>query len=442
MAPPGADISSSLPLRLLLRPSAPLSAEQFYSNNQGIASSPLSPADQPGEIPSPDTQAQPPLPPLVPGGFNESAGAPSEPATLRERTQGGLVVRSSTRAATAPSTEPAFPTEQYLTLGTVVAIVGDTPIYANDVISRDAPILRELAHEYDPDRFEIAAQERIDETTRELEYDQLEYQAALKSLDSSDKDAADHFTDMWRQRMITEAGGSLEVARRRAEAEGKDFNQEVQDQHRAYLIQIYQARNVYPQIQVTASDKRRYYQVHLATEFSKPDRTTVWIIHTDPDDLGHDLALSKIQEFRKRALAGEDFANMAKSQDSSIFTEPKDIERGSFALTNVEAAIWKLFPGQISDIITDRGGFYLVKMVSLDKGGVRPFEDEAVQDDITRTLRTQQLQKLNQEMLNRLLENAVVRTDPSMIDAAVEMVMQNYTVWSKNNFAGNFREFQ
>jgi parvulin-like peptidyl-prolyl isomerase len=405
----------------------PLSADQFYSSQQAIGSSPLSGVDQSGELPSRDTQAQPPLPPLSPGGVNQ--GIPPAIPTTRGTL---LAVHAGTQPTTqSASSEPAFPTEQYLTLGTVVAVVGETPIYANDVIRRDAPILRELAREYDASRFEIAARERIDETTRELEYDELQYEAAMKSLDNSDKETADRLTDMWRERMITEAGGSLEVARRRAMAEGKDFQQEVQDEHRAFLIQIYQARTVYPQVEVTATDKRRYYQTHFATEFSKPDKATVWIIHTDPSDIGADLALSKIQDFRKRALAGEDFATMAKSQDSSVFTDPKEIERHSFALVKVEDAIWNLQPGGVSDVIQDTGGYYLVKMVSLDKGGVRPFEDETVQDDITRTLRSQELQKLNQELLNRLLENAVIRSNPDMVDAAVEMAMQNYAKWSQ-----------
>jgi parvulin-like peptidyl-prolyl isomerase len=423
-----------IPLALLLGCSTdhprPLSAEQFYSSQQGIgSSSPLSSLDQPGQIPSRDLEARPSLPPLSPGGVNIGV-APPIPTT-----QGTLAsFHGAGKPSTRPSaSEPAFPTEQYLTLGTVVAVVGDSPIYANDVIRRDSAILHELAKEYDATRFEIAARERIDETTRELEIDELEYEAALKSLDSNDRETADRLTDLWRQRMITEAGGSLEVARRRAEAEGKDFQQMVTDQHRAFLIQIYQARTIYPQVEVTATDKRRYYQTHFDTDFSKPDKAMVWIIHTDPSDIGQDLALSKIKDFRKRALAGEDFGTMAKSQDSSIFTEPREIEQHSLALLNVDKAIWKLLPGQVSDVVQDTGGYYLIKMISLDKGGTRPFEDEAVQDEITSILRSQQLQKLNQERLNQLFENAVVRSDPAMVDAAVDMVMQNYTKWSQKS---------
>jgi len=197
------------------------------------------------------------------------------------------------------------------------------------------------------------------------------------------------------------------------------------------MVLLYQMRKIEPQIQVTASDMRRYYQAHLKSDFSTPDRATVLIIHTDPSDLGDDLAQSKIQDFRKRALAGEDFAALAKLQSSSLFWEPRPIERGSFALTKVDQQIWQMFPGQISDVIEDSGGYYLVKLVSLQKGGVQPFEDEAVQDRIRELLRTQQRQKIQEQELQKLLDNAVVTSDPAMIDAAVDMAMQNYPRWSK-----------
>ena len=409
----------------------PLSAEQFYSNNPSETTA-LPGTGEGGQLPSLDTQSRPPLPPLSPGGVNEGVSE-SGSSPYPGQPWGGY---PSTRPTTLPSaglaaTQPAFQPGEYMTLGTVVAVVGDTPIFANDVISRDAPILKELAKEYDPERFQIAARQRIDDTTKELEYDQLQYEAAQKALDSSDRDLANRLTDQWRQREITEAGGSLEVARRRADAEGKDFEQQVEEQHRSFLIQIYQMRTVYPQVQVTPNDARKYYQAHLETEFSKPDKATVWIIHTDPSDLGDTLALSKIEGFRKRGLAGEDFTAMAKLQDSEVFTEPHTIERHSFALMKVEDTIWTMTPGEISDVIQDRGGYYIVKMVSLEKGGVQRFEDEAVQDQIRRTLRAEQMQRLNQENIARLLENAVIRTDPSMVDAAVDMVMQNYNKWSK-----------
>jgi len=316
-------------------------------------------------------------------------------------------------------------------LGTVVAVVNGTPIFANKVLRRDATVLGELARQYDLRRFQVAARDRIDKTTQELVYDELRYAAAERTLESKDKELAAILTERWRTRKITEAGGSLEVARRRALAEGEDFNEQVEDQHRFYLVQIYLTRKIEPRVQVTAGDMRRYYQANLASRFSQPDKAVVWILHTDPSDLGRALAMDKIHDFRRRALAGEDMAGLAKLQNSPLFAEPRTVERHSFALTNVEDQIWTMNPGDVSDVIEDRGGFYVVKLVSRVHGGVRSFEDEAVQDEIRQTLRGEQLRKLEQEDVQRLLENAVVRTDPQMIDAAVQMAMENYPRWAK-----------
>lgn len=417
----------------------PISSQDFYSHDN-ISESPFSTVDNPGALPPREPHAipSPPIAPTPPPshGISESIQQAFPPPSPQEApTTQPLAIVPTTQPSTQPAalatSAPTIVPYQYMTLGTVVAKVDGTPIYANKVLQRDATVLRDLAREYDIQRFQTAARDRIDKTTHELIYDQLEYAAAERELDSDHKNMAQALTQQWRQRMITQAGGSLEVARRRSAAQGEDFNDRVQDEHRYYMVVIYQMEKIHPQVQVTAADMRRYYQAHLQSEFSKPDKATVLIIHTDPSDLGDDLAQTKIQDFRSRAIAGEDFAALAKLQSSNIFWQPRTIERGSFALTNVESAIWKMSPGSVSDTIQDNGGYYLVKLISIDKGGVTPFEDEAVQDGIHRVLESQQLQDLEQQERMKLLENAVVIPDPPRIDATLDMAMQNYAFWAK-----------
>jgi len=416
----------------------PVSPEEFYSRHT-VSEAPMSVTDQPGAVPQRDVQAEPPAPPLAPlgGSAGISEGVrrtfpqPSEVEGAATRPSVAATTNPTTGPTTLPATRAALPGGQYMELGTVVAVVNGTPIFANKVIRRDAAVLGELARQYDLPRFQLAARDRIDKTTQELVYDELRYAAAERTLESKDKELAAILTERWRTWMINEAGGSLEVARRRALAQGEEFNEQVEDQHRFYLVQIYLTRKIEPRVQVTAGDMRRYYQANLETRFSKRDRASVWIIHTDSSDLGRKLAQDKINDFRRRALAGEDMAALAKLQNSPLFAEPRTIERHSFALTHVEDAIWKMNVGEVSDVIEDRGGFYIVKLISRENGGVRSFEDEAVQDEIRQTLHAQQLRQLEQEDVQRLLENAVVHTDPQMIDAAVLMAMQNYPRWAK-----------
>jgi parvulin-like peptidyl-prolyl isomerase len=426
----------------------PLSPQEFYSSAGGSGSS-LGPTDQPGVLPSRGPYQSfapvvdvPPPPPR--GGISQgieqtfahpttrsALSAIAQPSTLPSTfpsTQPSVPTLASTESSTAPDLLPA---DQYMTLGTVVAVVNGTPIFANKVLRRDATVLRELAKDYDINRFEEAARDRIDKTTDELVYDELEYAAAERELDKNDKTLAEMLTQKWRQRQITEAGGSLEVARRRAAAEGEDFDDRVDDQHRFLMILLYRTRKIDPRVQVTAEEMRQYYRSHLDSQFTKLDKATVWILNADPADLGDDVALAKIKDDLRRVQAGEDFVALAQAQNSTVFTQEQTIEKHSFVLQNVENAIWAMQAGQVSGIVKDRGGYYLIKVDTLDRGGVQSFEDEAVQDLIRAKLRSQQLQKLQDEEMQKLRESAIVRSDPSMIDAAVEMALQNYPKWSK-----------
>jgi parvulin-like peptidyl-prolyl isomerase len=427
----------------------PLSAQEFYSTSSA-SSTPLGPTDQPGVLQprgpyqnyAPPTDAGPARPSggISPGVYQTFAqpttrsalSAITQPSTLPSTLPSALSSAEPILASTQSSSSTAvLPADQYMTLGTVVAVVNGTPIFANKVLRRDATVLRELAKDYDIQRFEEAARDRIDKTTDELVYDELEYAAAERELDKNDKQLAEMLTEKWRQRQITEAGGSLELARRRAAAEGEDFDDRVDDQHRFLMILLYRTRKIDPRVQVTAEEMRQYYRSHLDSQFTKLDKATVWIINADPADLGDDVALAKINDDLRRIKGGEDFVQLAQAQNSTVFSQEQTIERHSFVLQNVENAIWAMQPGQVSAVIKDRGGYYLIKVDTLDRGGVQSFEDEAVQDLIRAKLRSQQLQKLQDEEMQKLRESAIVRSDPSMIDAAVEMALQNYPKWSK-----------
>src|SRR6478736_396739 len=52
------------------------------------------------------------------------------------------------------------------------------------------------------------------------------------------------------------------------------------------------------------------------------------------------------------------------------------------AIDAVDKAVWRLKPGELTDIIEDGGAFYLAKLEARKDGRIRPFEDQAVQDAI------------------------------------------------------------
>jgi parvulin-like peptidyl-prolyl isomerase len=415
----------------------PVSPQEFYTQ-QPMAEAPGSGVDQPGQVPLRDTQSQPPPPPPASNGdggrISEAVRAelqrhPNVP--LEPTTQPQLpATEPSTMPTMTASTEPVFPPGQYMTVGTLIAEVNGKPIYANKVLRECALTLRDYAREYDRDRFEIAARQEIERERDVQVANELELAAAQRNLSSDDRHLAYNLAVQWADHQINQAG-SVEAARARALAQGKTFEEEEQNQENIFLVELYYTRMIDARVQVTASDERDFYKTHLVSDFSKPEVAHVFILHTDPSDLGEEVARNHLEDYRRQVLGGADFAALAAQFNSPAFRAEMTIFRNSFALRKVVDAIWRLSPGQVSDIVEDRGGLYLIKLISRDEGGVQSFDDEKVQDAIYETLKQNQVRKLRQAQLQRLQDSAIVNTDPSLVDATLDMAMQNYSRWAK-----------
>ena len=102
-------------------------------------------------------------------------------------------------------------------------------------------------------------------------------------------------------------------------------------------------------------------------------------------------AKAKADEVRKKAVAGEDFGDLAKrySDDDS---KAQGGELGMFGpddiMDEILAAIKNLQPGQISEVVRTKHGFHIVKVEEHAIPGVRPLP--AVKEDIRNHLVDQQ----------------------------------------------------
>ncbi len=364
---------------------------------------------------------------------------PVLPATAGSNAGGSKVGNTATRPASAgagTTTQPLGPSSgQYLTLGGVVAEVNTTPIFANKVIKLiDAP-LRERAKQLDINGFRRAAMDDIVKTVRELVQVELEYAAAQRSLDDEEKQMAKVQTMVWRLQQITRAGGSLEIAKRKAKEDtGLEFDELVDEQSRTEMVRLYYQKKVYPRIQVTAADIREYYDKNYDKEFTDNEKVSFRLLKVDIAKTGSkDAAITKVAEKHKRAKAGEDFKEMVlKENDEKMFAteKPWEMAPASFAVVKVREALKTLQPGQLSEIIEDRGAFYIVKLDSRQGGVVHAFDDQKVQDAIRVKLRTAQLRVLRDQERIKLTKGAMIRMDEPMMNIALEMAMQKYAQYA------------
>ena len=161
---------------------------------------------------------------------------------------------------------------EYMTLGGVIAEVKGVPIYANRVLREIAPALAANARVMNEHEYRNAAMDLIHKQTELLIDNELAFAAAQQSLEDRDKQLADALTTMWRQRQITDAGGSLELARQRAPEiaqknnmpDDLSFEQLVQEKYREYMSRLWVQRKIKPRVQVTQEEMRDFYNRHLA----------------------------------------------------------------------------------------------------------------------------------------------------------------------------------
>jgi parvulin-like peptidyl-prolyl isomerase len=341
----------------------------------------------------------------------------------------------SASPSTAATSKPVASPGAFHVVGGVVAEVNNTPIFADKVISDIEPVLAARAKEFDAQQFRTFATKEIDDQVRENIERELEFAAAERVLDQREKDQAAFMAERWRQQEITAAGGSLETARRRHAEHGRDFDNEVKEQYRRSMSILYLQKKILPLVQVNAADMREYYDANLQKEFTVRDAAQFEMIQVDPLKIGgRDEARKKIDDLQGRAATDEDFAALVKFSNRPPMRNSEGelpwVDRGAFALSAVEEAAWKLEPGQVSGVVEENGKFYIVKLEQKRKGRVVPFEEEQTQDAIRKVIYSGRFGTLRRKQINDLRKEAIVRTDPVMMQSALDIAMQRYPFWA------------
>jgi parvulin-like peptidyl-prolyl isomerase len=172
-------------------------------------------------------------------------------------------------------------------------------------------------------------------------------------------------------------------------------------------------------LEVTDEAAKKFYDEN-PTKFEQPEqvRASHILIGTKDPATGADLSdeqkkakRKQIDDLRKRATQGEDFAKLAKE-----FTEdPGSKETGgeyTFGrgrmVPEFEAAAFSLSTNQISDVVTTTYGYHIIKLSEKIPAKVISFAE--VSDDLKEALKNQELQKAlaDGEYLEKLRKDASV----------------------------------
>lgn len=340
-----------------------------------------------------------------------------------------------------PTSAPAMKEGLYMTLGGVVAEVNGTPIYANRVLALLDRQFAAKAREMEPDTFRAYARFELARQRNELMASEAEYAAAQRLLTADDKKLIEQLAmPRFFQQKVTEAGGSLEMAKRKARAEGQSFDELMQREHRKMMQELFYQRRIIPRIQVSAADMREQYRATVGKAYTELARAQFRVIMIDPKRIGGAdagaLALERIKAIRQKAVNGEDFATLASTENQDDYLKGRGgdpggwMQRDAYRIDAVDKAVWQLQPGQITGVIQEGGAYYIAKLEARKDGRVRPFEDQSVQDEIRNKLWQQQFSVLREKVRHELVNEAVIRTDDALLDTALDMAMQKYRQWA------------
>ncbi len=164
-------------------------------------------------------------------------------------------------------------------------------------------------------------------------------------------------------------------------------------------------------INITPEQIKAYYDAH-SQEFTVKDerfdlaQILVAVDSGAPADK-RAAARKKAEALRKRALAGEDFGELAR-KNSDDESATKGGELGSFGpdeiLDEIKVAVAKLDSGQISEVVETSHGFHIVKVEQHQRSGVRPLSE--LREEIRARLEDEALQ----EHLRRWVEDDLIKT--------------------------------
>jgi hypothetical protein len=419
----------------VISPAHPLTPQAFLTR----------PPDAPSEGPVDKTwpplynTSRPPTPQDAP--HPDSSGRPIS-KTVRDAVVSPEIAATQTASpATGPTVFPAGgnTTGVDQVIGSVLGDVDSDPIYADKVVAVLDQTLAADAKQYDEAHFRDIAADLIRKQIGEFIHADVEFAAAKRNLESKDEEIARQETVRWRTEQVTRAGGSVELAKRRAIDQGTTLDEMAREHYRLIMTQLYYQRRVIPQIQISASDIRAYYEANRERQFTDKATIKFRVIRIDIDKTGGEApAKEKTEHLRDRLKGGAPFDIVAGevNDDPVLLANKGDPQpgqwmgRGAYVNKDVDEAVWKLQPGEMTDVIRSGKSFYLARLEQRQGGKVTAFADQEVQDKIYETLRREQFNALREQIREDLEKKAAIHLNPDSEQVALEMVMQKYAKWA------------
>lgn len=189
-------------------------------------------------------------------------------------------------------------------------------------------------------------------------------------------------------------------------------------------------------INPTDEDAMEYYKQHAAN-FERPEMvharhillTTVDLTTRPPTPLTTNTIAAKrrqIEDLRKRILAGEDFAVLAKQYSEDTGSKENGGELPEFArgqmVAEFESAAFSLPTNQVSEVVTSQFGFHLIKV--LEKLPAKKMEFDLEKRQIKEVLIQIKIGKVAPDYLKKLRADQQVEIQDATLKSQDDQILE------------------
>ncbi|MEA3469663.1 MAG: peptidylprolyl isomerase [Thermodesulfobacteriota bacterium] len=165
-------------------------------------------------------------------------------------------------------------------------------------------------------------------------------------------------------------------------------------------------------IEISPEESEAFYKANIE-KFAIPVQVKASHIliklDKDADEAAEKQALKSIEDIHKKALDGEDFAELAE-KNSQGPSSSRGGDLGFFSKKQMVKpfadAAFALKPGEISEVVKTSFGYHIIKLMERKDAGTTPYED--VKDKINDYLMQAELDQVQREYNLLLRENAQV----------------------------------
>lgn len=278
-------------------------------------------------------------------------------------------------AALCASLAPAGALAAADTVDRIVAVVNDEIILLSELAVFSGPFEERAAAEApDPVGRALARREVRSKILDEMVADRLvSGEAALLGLSVSEREIDSEVARIKRENNLDEAAFKKQLA-----AQGMDEKMLRDQLKRIRLRQKVTEVRVQPRVSVSEAEVRKYYE----DNFKNDDRVRVRMISKKFPKAASNAEVLKLQvklrELRDRVLAGEDFAELAKSEtEGSNPTQGGDIGwivRGDVA-EEIETLAFAMEKGQVSEPFRLGDGVHILQVTDREPLPPKPFAE-------------------------------------------------------------------